>query len=356
MSKTFTRILAIIGFLVVLAILIVLRLDLFGDDKPEVTADAKSTPQPVVVQVVKPVPLSQEISVTGSVVANENVELRSEASGKITGIYFEEGSRVHRGKLLVKINDADLQAQLKKLEHQWKLAKDNESRQKQLLAKGGISQESYERTLTEVNALEAERELIQSGVAKTSIRAPFAGVIGLRHVSEGSYLSPSSPVADLVDTDPVKVVFSVPERYAGAVHTGDSIAFHLKSTGKTYKGAIYAKEPMIDEATRTLALKARAPNPDGEILPGSYADIQIALKHYEEALMVPTEAVIPELGGQKVMAYQGGQATPVTVETGIRQRENIQVTEGLQSGDTIIVSGLMQVRPGMTVEIKEVVQ
>ena len=283
--------------------------------------------------------------------ADEEVELRPETSGRITEIAFREGRPVAAGALLVKINDSELQAQLRRAERRLELAEERAFRQEQLLEKGGISQEEYDATVSEVDVLRAEGELIEAQIDKTEIRAPFGGVIGLRYASEGSYVSPTVRIATLQRLNPVKIEFSVPEKYASRVSLGDAITFTVEGVEGAFEGEIYAFEPQIEAGTRTLAVRARSPNPNGRLLPGAFADIEVVLGEVSDALTIPAIAVIPEQGGKRVYLYQSGVAQPRSVETGIRLADRIQITEGLAPADTVILTGLQQLRPGLPVQM-----
>lgn len=353
MTKVTKRI--IIGVLVLVAILALAWPKLnFSDGDASNGPPAQgggSTALRVDAHVVTPQVLRDRIFTTGSIRANEEVDIRSETSGIITGIYFQEGRAVGKGALLVKINDSELQAQLRKAEYRETLAVDREARQKQLYEKGGISQEEYEATLNEVNVLKSDVELIKAQIAKTEIRAPFNGTIGLRQVSEGSYLSPTTPITTLQDINPVKIDFSIPERYAQRVQVGDDIVFQVAGIDDSFRGTIYASEPKIEANTRTLLLRARSNNSDGRLLPGAFADIELVFEEIPNALTVPSLAVIPELGGKKVYVVEDGKAFPRPVETGIRTEESVQIIDGLLPQDTVIVSGIQQLRPGLAVEV-----
>ena len=352
MKKKSIRIIAIIAIIVIVLILLIPRLSLFEDE--EAAAQNASGPPPAVIVegvVLQPVDLQDKIVATGTIQPNEDVTLTSEASGKVTGIYFTEGSNVSRGQLLVKINDAELQAHLKRLRHQIKLAEDTENRQKQLLQKEAISESDYERALTQLNTLRAEADLLQAQIAKTEIRAPFSGKVGLRYISEGSYIGPNTKVADLVDIQPVKITFSIPERYAGNIEKGSNINFSIEKTNNTYKGEVIAVAPTIDVDTRTIVVKAQYPNTYNEIMPGSFARIELILSDINDALVVPTEALIPEMGGQKVFVVKNGKVEPRNVQTGIRGDKTIQITGGLNVNDTVVTSGILKVRPGSQVQL-----
>jgi membrane fusion protein (multidrug efflux system) len=305
--------------------------------------------------VVKTEKLDSKIQSTGTLLANEEVELRSEISGKISRIYFKEGDRVKKGQLLVHINDDELQAQLRRLEYNIKLNEENEFRQKRLLEKEAISQQEYDIVLTQLNSIRAEMQQLKAIIARYSLRAPFDGVIGLRYVSEGSYVSPTSQIAFMQDIDPVKIEFSIPEKYADQVKGGSKMEFFINGRDKKYEGQVYAIEPRIDLATRSLRIRATSSNPNNELIPGAFANVQLTLKTIDDAILIPTEALIPELQGQKVFLYKNGIAISIPVETGIRTEREIQVTKGIQLSDSLIVTGLLQLKDSMQVKVREMI-
>ena len=357
MNKSKKRILAFSITIIIVIAIILPKLNLF-QTKADSQSGSGFAPglTPVKSYIVQPQALNDRVITSGTVLANEQVELRSEVSGKITRIDFEEGTQVSRGQLLVKINDSELQAQLRKVDQQLELAEKREFRQRQLLERQAVSQEVYDQTLNELNNLKAEVELLDARIDKTEIRSPFDGVIGLRYVSAGDYISPSSRITAIQDIDPVKIDFSIPERYARAVSTGDEIQFTAESLMDTYTGQVYAIEPEIDLETRTLQLRAIASNTNAEILPGAFVEIELILDAIPNALMVPTEALVPEIQGQKVFLVKNGKATPVQVETGIRTEDKIQITQGIQPMDTVVTSGILSIRPGADVQITEIVE
>ena len=318
------------------------------------TPGPKSTgPLPVKAYITKYEVLDNKVLTTGTILANEEVDLKSEVNGKITKIYFHEGSYVKGGDLLVKINDADLQAQLQSAKSRLELQKDTEYRQKQLLEKEAISQEDYDMTANQLQVNQAEVELIKAQIDKTEIRAPFSGIVGLKNVSEGSFVYNSMVIASLQNINPIKIDFSIPERYSSMVSVGDEINFTISGNNKKYVGKVYAIEPKIDPVTRTLKIRALCSNTGREILPGSFANVELVLKKIENAILVPSEALIPDIKGQKVFLYKNGKAVPQQVETGIRTDVNVQLTSGVSEGDTIITSGMLQLRPGVPVSISE---
>ena len=315
------------------------------------SAVPKKGPSYVTTFVVKTHELDNTIQSAGTLLANEEVEIRPEISGKITKIYFKEGSPVTKGELLVKIYDADLQAQLQKLKFQEKLSAETEARQKKLLTINGISQQDYDVVLNQLNSNRADIDLISTQIAKTEIRAPFDGVIGLKTVSEGSYVSPTNIIASMQEIDPLKIDFSIPEKYMLSVKKGDPIHFTVPGSPKTYEGAIYAIEPKIDMNTRSVLLRAMCPNKTKEILPGAFASVELQMQKIDNAILIPTESVIPKLKILLVFLYKNGKAQPRVITTGIRNDSAIQVTSGLNAGDTVITTGIMQLKEGSPVKI-----
>jgi len=337
---------------IVLALLASPKIRLFPEDGNGVPAEQEAdTRLPVDVFVTGTDTIRNVIKTTGTVLADEGVELRSEIAGKVEEIHFDEGRRVRRGELLLKINDAELQAQRDKLVSQRKLAEDKERRRKILFDKQNISPEDYEIALNELNSIVAELSLVEAKIDKTEIRAPFDGNVGLRYVSVGSYISTDTRIATLQKTDAVKIDFSIPEKYVNSVRVGQDITFTVAGLEKTYIGTVYAIEPRIDPVTRTVLLRARAPNTNRKITPGAFAEVTLVLETIHDALMIPTIAVIPELQGQKVYLLQGGEVTSRSVRTGLRTDTTIQITDGLEVNDTVITSGLLQLHAGTPVRI-----
>jgi len=303
--------------------------------------------------LVQPRLLENKINTTATLLANEEVELRPETSGRITGVFFNEGGRVNKGQLLLKIDDSELRAQLKRKGLEEKLASDEENRKRALHEIQGISQEEYDRAVNALKMVQAEKEVIESQLAKTQIVAPFDGIVGLRHVSEGSYVSANVLAATMQDIDPMKVEFSIPEKYARQIGNGTIIKASVGDSQKEYSGRVYAVESKIDLGTRTIKARATIPNSNGELIPGSFAKVEVTLERIPNAIVIPAEAVIPELSGEKVFLYESGKVRSVPVKTGMRTDSNVQVIEGLQPQDTLVVTGLLQLADGRAVEIKE---
>ncbi len=301
--------------------------------------------------IVQPQPLENVVRSSGTILASESVDLVAEAAGRIEKIMFKEGAHVNNNDLLVKINDDDVQAQLKKVELQIQLTAEQEQRQKHLYDINGISREEYDIALNQLNSYKADRENLLAAIRKREVRAPFDGVIGLRYVSEGSYVSPTTRIASVQKINPLKVDFAIPEKYANQVSLGDPVQFSNDETNLRFTGKLFAIEPKIDATTRTLQLRALCDNKSEKIFPGAYVQIELELKKIPNALMVPTQAVVPVLKGQIIYLRKNGVAVSVPVNTGIRTASTVQILNGISAGDTVITTGLMQMRPNLPVDV-----
>jgi len=295
---------------------------------------------------------ANNLEITGSIEANESVVLRSEVSGLVTAINFKEGSNVNKGAVLVKINDNDIQAQLQDALTKENLSATSENRAKQLLAKGAISEEEYDIALANLKSLKAQAQIVRAQLAKTTLRAPFSGKIGLRSISVGEYLTPSTVIANLMSTNPVKINFSIPEKYVGQIKLNSAIHFATDASGKNYTGKVFAIEPGINQQTRTLQIKALAPNSNNELLPGSFAKVKLTLSTQNNAILIPSEAIIPVLKGKMVYISKNGKAQQVQVEAGTRTAESVVITSGLNVGDTVLTTGAMALKPDAPVKVK----
>jgi membrane fusion protein (multidrug efflux system) len=351
------RIFTISIVILVVILLAIPKLGLF-DKKPS-GPDKKTTGGGSVLQVqarvVNPIPFDNTLVITGSVLANESLELKSEASGKITKINFKEGAKVSSGELLVQINDTEIRAQIEKQRYMQKLNKDNEYRQRQLFKKDAISQEEYDNALNRLNTTISDIKLLEAQLEKTRVYAPFDGVIGLRYVSNGAYLTPATVIATLYNNSPVKIEFAIPSRYSPFISSGKKIRFTIENdTARVFRGEVYAIEPHINEETRTLKLRALADNSKGLLIPGQFVKVDLILDSKPNALMIPTQALIPGQTVQKVFIANSGQARELIVETGVRTNLNIEILSGLQPGDTVITTGILQLRSGLPIKIVKV--
>lgn len=301
--------------------------------------------------ILKPDNLTETIREKGLLIPDEEVDLSFETSGKITEIHFNEGSNVRKGQLLAKVNDKPLQAELKKLKAQVPLAQDRVFRQKALLAKDAVSQEAYESVNTELDKLMADIELTESRIAQTELRAPFDGIVGLRLVSEGTYASPSTIVTRLTKISPLKVEFSVGEAYVNNIKAGTPITFTFDNDLSTYGATVYAVESNLDKVTLTLKARALYPNVGGRLKPGLSTNIEIRLQEIKNTIVVPSLSTIAEMGRDIAYIYKEGKAHQVTLKKGMRTAASVQVLNGLSVGDTLLVTGVMQLRDGLPVTI-----
>ncbi len=289
---------------------------------------------------------------TGTIEANEIVEVRSEISGLVESLNFMEGATVNAGQVLISINDAELRAQLSQAQTRATLASENERRAKLLLEKEAISQEEYDIASADFRTAKAQIELIQAQLRKTSVLAPFSGKVGLRNISKGSYITPADIIVQLVNISKIKLQFSVPEKYANLVKVGETVTFKIQGLAEEFTANIYALEPLIDPASRTLTVRAITDNNGNKLIPGAFANVILPLQNIPDALLIPTEALIPIQNGKKVFIQKNGKAKEVLVETGARTDSTILITNGIAIGDTVLTSGVMSLRDGSAVNVK----
>ena len=308
---------------------------------------------PVQVYVVVATRLSDQVSATGSIMADESVTIQSEISGKITSLNIQEGKPVRKGQLLFTINAADVQAQLQKQEYNIKLYQDQEQRQRTLLAKEYISQQEYEQSNNALLTARADLQALRVNLQKAYVRAPFDGILGLRNTSVGAYVSPGTAITTLSRVQPVKVDFNVPSRFAQSVRVGDPVIVTDEATTKKIEAKVYAINPQIDPVSRTLPVRAIYANKNMELRPGGFVKVNLKLGETAEALQIPTEAVIPVASGYTVFKVKNGKAAVQPVNIGVRSDKLLQITKGLAVGDTIIRTGILQVKDGDGVKIQK---
>ncbi len=304
----------------------------------------KSAPITVNGIVLKTATFDNTLSLSGSIEANEQVEIRSEISGIVESINFQEGSHVNKGQLLFKVNDIELKAQLRQAITKEGLAAENARRAKLLLDKEAISQEEFDVSRADYAFAQAQTQLIKAQIGKTAVKAPFSGKIGLRSISMGTFITPTILVTKLVNTEKIKITFSIPEKYANQVKSGSEIEFTVSGSTKVYTATIYAIDPEIEINTRTLQVRAIANNKDGKLFPGTFADVKLPLAIIKDAITVPSEAIIPVQGGKKAFVTNMGKAREVLVEAGTRTDTSILILSGLKAGDTLITSGIMYLK------------
>ena len=313
----------------------------------------KKPPMTVSVMKVEPQDFSNSISLSGSIEANEQIEIRSEVSGIVESISFTEGSQVSKGQVLLKVNDIELRAQLAQAKTKEGLSSENERRAKLLLQKEAISQEEYDIASADFRTMKAQTQLIQAQIGKTSIRAPFSGKIGLRNISPGTYVTPTTLIANLVSTNQLKITFSIPEKYASQITNGSEINFTVPNVTDKFKAKIYALEPAVEMATRTLKIRALTENSSGKLLPGTFATIELSLGTIKNAILIPTEVVVPVQDGKVVYIAHNGKAKEVKIEALTRTDKSIVITSGLNPGDSLITTGIMSLKNDADIKVKQ---
>ncbi|MEO6685542.1 MAG: efflux RND transporter periplasmic adaptor subunit [Dyadobacter sp.] len=306
---------------------------------------------PVNVYVFGMETIDNQIFASGTVLPNEEVNLMAEISGRLVKLNIKEGSYVTKGQLIAKINDRELKAQLQKVEFNQDLARKIELRQQKLLKVEAINLEEYDITSNNIRTLDADKEVIEAQLEKTEIRAPFNGRIGLKNISEGAYMAPGTPIVTIIQSNPIKIDFTVPEKYTSNIHVGSTITFNLDGDATNYSAKVVALEPKVDENLRTLRIRAIAQNPSGKFVPGMFVKVKAALAANHKAVMIPTEAIVPVLKGKKVFIVKNGKAAEAMVTTGLRTEKKIQVLDGLQQGDSLITSGIMAIKLNSAVKV-----
>ena len=295
--------------------------------------------------------LDNELSANGSILAQDEVQLQPEVSGRVTYLNIKEGAIVSKGTLLMKINDADLQAQVLKLKTQIKIAQSNQTRLDELLKIKGVSQAEYDAAENVLNNINADIQLLNVQIAKTELRAPFTGKLGLRNISLGAYVAPTTVVVSLQNVSQLKMDISVPEKYAGIIQIGDLMQCNVAGIDAPFVAKVIALEPHIDELTRNLIVRAVIQNSNSKLVPGAYVKVQLKLKETPNAIMIPSSAVIPDDKATRIVIADSSKAKFVAIEIGTRTSSEVQVLSGIKPGDTVLTTGLLQVKPGMSVKI-----
>ncbi|WP_100615179.1 efflux RND transporter periplasmic adaptor subunit [Confluentibacter citreus] len=302
-------------------------------------------------EVLKPQKFDDNLSLSGTLESNEEINIRSEISGVVESINFEEGAKVSKGQVLLRVNDIELRAQLSKARTAQQLASENQRRAKLLLEKQAISQEEFDISNADFESARAESDLIAAQLNKTTVRAPFSGTIGLRSISKGSFVTPETPIATLVNTSQIKITFSIPEKYVSKIKVGNPLTFTTSDATEEHTATIYAMEPLVDLATRTLKLRAIVDNKEGKLYPGTFANVTLPLETVNDALLVPTQALIPIQNGKVIFVSKNGKAQEYKVETGTRTDSLIRIISGIKAGDTILTSGVMSLKNGTPVKV-----
>lgn len=304
--------------------------------------------------IVKTRSLSENIEVPGTLLPYEETEIRPEISGRIVYLNVPEGRFVAKGTILAKLFDGDLQAQLKKLQVQQQIAQQTASRYKELLKIGGVSQQEYDLTELQINNLNADIELVRVDIYKTNIRAPYSGRVGLKSISNGAYVTPTTIITTISQVNKLKMEFTVPEKYSDNMKRGRLVSFTVSGTDKKFKSSVMATESNIEANTRTLKVRSVVDGNHPSLVPGAFAKVTLEMDKNDEALVVPTQAVIPQARNKRVILYRNGEAKFEIVSTGIRDSSFVQITEGLKVGDTVVTTGLLAIRPDSKIQLSKI--
>lgn len=299
--------------------------------------------------IVNSFPINRTIEVPGTILSNEIADLHPEVAGRVTGIFFKEGSYVKKGTLLASLYNTDLYAQLQKLSVQLKINELNEKRQSELLAINGTSQQDYDNALLAVSNTKADIKILKVNISKTEIRAPFDGKIGLRQVSPGAYVSPQNIITNISNISQLKIDLTVPEKYTPDLPVGKSISFRTERNDKDYFATIIATENTIVTETRNLKIRALITNADASLKAGAFATVKVAIGANTPTMMIPTQAVIPQTRGKKVIVLRNQNAVFQNVETGYRDSASVEILSGLMNGDTVLTSGLLVIKPNQKI-------
>jgi len=324
-------------------------------DKNKSQKTISQNPQNQVTQVdvfiVKPSELENEILTTGTILANEEVEIKSELTRKITGIYFKEGAFVPSGKILFKLDDSDILAQINKLRLDEELLLKQQEREKQLYDKGLLTPDEYEIKTTAIEKIKADIKITEVQLSKTTITAPFSGIAGFRNVSIGSLVNNTMVLTTIQDIGRVKVDFAIPEKYLNQFSQGQEIKFSVEGYEEDFSGRVISYDPQINESTRSIMLRASANNKGSKLLPGSFVKVKLVLEDLSNTMMIPSQAIIPQLKGQSVYLYQNGISVMKEVQIGLRTEKDVQIISGINMNDTVITTNILRLKPEAKVKI-----
>ncbi len=290
--------------------------------------------------------LVDDINAVGTIRSNESVVIRPEVSGRITKLNFNDGQHVKKGQLLVAFDSTVNQAEVLQAKAELGIAKANFERNADLAKQKFISERAKDESLANVQVLEAKLALAQARLSKLEIKAPFSGIVGIRTVSVGDYVKDGADLVNLEDISSVKVDFRVPEKYSDVVHKGQAIEVQVDALpGKPFHAKVNAVDPQVDSSGRSALLRGRIENPEGRLKPGMFARVRLILAERDNALVVPEEAIVPQGGKTTVWKVVDGKAIRTEVKTGVRRAAKVEITQGLQAGDTVVTAG--QVRLSM---------
>lgn len=319
-------------------------------DKGKSGIKSKEIP-PVEWTIVSASVLQETINVSGTLKPYEETVLQPEVSGRVVKINLPEGKYVSQGTLLVKLFDDDLQAQLHKANTQLKIIEQQQARQSELLKVAGISQTDYDQTTLQLASIKNDIELYNVMIRKTEVRAPFDGTIGLRNISIGAIVTPATALATIRADRQLKLDFSVPSKYSSEINVGTKLKFTIQGKNEQYEASVMASEKGIESVTNNLKVRAAVTSKSSSLLPGEFANIELKLKENKNALMIPSQAIIPQELTKQVIILKKGKAEFIKVETGIRRESTVEVLDGLEVGDTLITTGILFIKPGSAIKL-----
>jgi len=328
-----------------------------GSKEKKISANSKpTTPPPPRVDgyIVKATSLTQDLELPGSLIANEATEIHPEISGRLTYLNATEGKAVSQGTLIAKIYDGDLKAQLNKLNVQLQVQQQTAKRYEELLKINGVSQQEYDLIVLQSNNIKADMDIVRSNIMRTEIKAPFSGTLGLKMVSPGAYVSPQTVIATIRQNSQLKLDFTLPEKFTSQLKPGQLVSFTSEGNTREYSAKVIATESGMATDSRSLQVRCIVVNNDGKILPGAFAKVKLGFEPDQNAIMIPSQAIVPQARSKQVVLYNGGNISFVDVETGLRDSANVQVLNGLKIGDTIITTGLMSLKPNGKVVLNKV--
>lgn len=320
-------------------------------------ARAATNPQsqgvPVEVGKVEIMDVKEEVEALGTLAADESVVIAPEIAGRVVALGFKEGEKVTKGQELVKLDTAILEAELKQAQADLTLARDTHERQRSLVQRGAGTQVAMEEAAAKLASSEARVQLAKAKLAQSTILAPFTGVVGLRSVGLGDFVSVGKPLITLTSIDPIKVDFRVPEMLLSSVKVGQTVNLRVDAVPDTiFAGKIFAIDPVVDINGRAIKLRASIPNADLALKPGLFSRIAITVAQRPNAMVVPEMAVVPDSEGKIIYVVQDGKAKRVRVELGRRLLGKVEVVKGLTPEMQVITAGQMRLREGSAISVK----
>ncbi|HEX2258010.1 MAG TPA: efflux RND transporter periplasmic adaptor subunit [Afifellaceae bacterium] len=322
-----------------------------GVSQPAAAQPGAPPPTPVETAEVRTGAATEEIIVAGSLRAMESVRVSSEIAGLISAIHFGDAEPAEAGQLLFELEDSIARAELAQAEAQLALAESNHRRAAELLERQVGTERTRDEAVAALETARADVGLARARLEKTQIKAPFDGLLGLRTVSVGEYVTPGQELVNLEDIEPIKVDFRVAERFLQRLQTGQPVRIRVESLpDRTFAGAVTAIDPHVDQETRSVAVRAEVPNEERLLRPGQFARVTVVVEERDDALLVPEQALLPRGSDFFVYKVVDGKALMVQVETGRRRAGNVEIVSGLSAGDVIVTGGHQKIRDGAPVE------